>query len=118
MNYVERMITTKIAEALCAANLGDIIVDSERGYDPDAKRFPATAESVPAIVAECDEFDEVHIFVGGDHESGYGPYVYLIFGNGNGGWDVMSDWIISEDPARNLDAILKPVVEFVEKEGS
>jgi hypothetical protein len=117
MNFIERMITRKVAEALLArVPFETITVCSERGYDPDAKRFENTdsnadKKTVEAIVEECDQFDEVHIFVGGDHESGYGPYVYLIYGNGNGGWDLISDYSVS------LEATLKPVLDWIEKEG-
>lgn len=118
MNFVERMITRKVAEALLARTPYETItVCSERGYDPDAKRFPNVdanedAKTIEAIVAECDQFDEVHIFVGGDHESGYGPYVYLIYGNGNGGWDLISDYATSLE-----ENTLKPVIDFIDMEG-
>jgi hypothetical protein len=117
MNYVEKLIVRKIAEALIDRRPSErITVDSERGFDQDAKHFPnddtlPPEKMIEAIVAECDEFDEVHIFVGGDYHNGYGPYVYLIFGNGNGGWDVISDYSTSLEPT------LQPVLDFIEKEG-
>jgi hypothetical protein len=117
MNFVERMITRKVAEALMARRpFETITVCSERGYDPDAKRFAnddanTTSKMIEGIVEEADQFDECHIFVGGDHETGYGPYVYLIYGNGNGGWDLISDYSVS------LEETLKPVLDWIEKEG-
>jgi hypothetical protein len=123
--YIEKkVILPRVIEALIAEararedDNGDITVDSERGYDPDAKRFNVHSkwksddELIDAIIAECDEYDEVHIFVGGSHDEGYGPYVYLIFGNGNCGWDVLSDY------SGALEKRLEPVMEFILSEGA
>jgi len=117
MNYIEKLITRKVAEALIAKRpFEPITVCGERGFDPDAKRIPDGSQNderqmVDAIVAEADQFDECHIFFGGSYEEQYGPYVYLIFGNGNGGWDVISDYSTS------LEDTLRPVLDFIEKEG-
>lgn len=117
MNYIEKMLTRKIAEALVAKRPFEAItVCGERGYDPDAKRFPNDNDRTPeqmisGIVAEVDQFDEAHVFFGGGHEEGYGPYVYIILGNGNGGWDMISDYNTS------LQETLQPVLDFIEKEG-
>ena len=134
MNFVEKIIVRKIAEALLqmpgpSMDQGmTIVVDGDRGYDPNAKRF--TREVVPsqlkpelieAIVEECNQYDEVHLFVDGPEDGlfdddgrpaeGHGPWVYLIFGNGNGGWDVVSDYMTSLEP------VLQRVLDFIEKEG-
>lgn len=124
MMYIERIIVRKLAEALLnsVADLDDkesctITVDSDRGYDPDAKTFNPNYDGksidalVEDIVKECDEYDEVHIFVGGNRTEGYGPWVYLIFGNGNCGWDVITDYSTS------LEEVIKPVMDFVLSEG-
>lgn len=126
MMYIEknvilpRVITALIAEAR-NRKAETITVDSERGYDPDAKSFAVSAREgtiaqeeklIADIIAECDEYDEVHIFVGGSHDEGYGPYVYLIFGNGNCGWDVLSDY------SGSLEERLEPVMQFILTEGA
>ncbi len=104
MNYVEKMIVQKLASAMIKAH-GSIVVDSERGYDPEAPRFSSAAKAVK----EADQFDEVHLFAGGSHKAGYDNHAYLIFGNGNGGWDVLSDYNMSLEP------VIQPVMDFVEK---
>jgi hypothetical protein len=115
MRYIENLIMTKIAEALIASFPGEVItVSGERGYDEDAGQFnngQSREEAIKGIVAEVDKFDEAHIFVGGTHADGYGPYVYVILGNGNGGWDVISDYSTS------LQETLQPVLDFIGKEG-
>ena len=120
MNYVEKMIVGKIMAALCIhpATTGQVItICGERGYDPDASRFKAIPANAEAMVADADRYDEVHVFVGGDIDEGYGPWIYLIFGNGNGGWDVISDYVCSEDKSRDLEQVLQPILDFIEKEG-
>lgn len=118
MNYIEKMLTRKVAEALLAKRPFEAItVCGERGFDPEAKRFPdgdarTPEQMVTAIVEAVDEFDEAHVFFGGTFEDGYGPFVYIILGNGNGGWDMISDYSMS------LQETLQPVLDFIEKEGN
>jgi hypothetical protein len=114
MNYIEKMICGKLFDALCIAPgiSGEVItICGERGYDPDATRIKAVPATAADMLKDADRYDEVHVFVGGDIEEGYGPYVYLIFGNGNGGWDVISDYSTSLEP------VLQPILDFIEKEG-
>lgn len=116
MNYIEKLITRKVAHALLKRRpFEPITVSGERGYDynetfPNEQTLPET-DLAEKIVESADQYDEAHIFVGGNKREGFGPYVYLIFGNGNGGWDVISDYSTS------LEDTLKPVLEFIEKEG-
>lgn len=121
MNYIETQIVTKIVTALVEAYPDKhIVVDGDRGYDPDAGRYEPVV-NVEAVINDADQYDEVHIFVdepedGRFDEEGYpveahGPWVYLIFDNGNGGWDVVADYDMSLDPA------LEPVMDWILKEG-
>jgi hypothetical protein len=120
MNYIETQIVTKIVTALVEAYPDKhIVVDSDRGYDPEAARFEPAVDT-KAVVAEAGEYDEVHIFVDGpddgkfsedgDPLTPHGPFVYLIFDNGNGGWDVVADYM-------SLDPALEPVMDWILKEG-
>ncbi len=106
MGFVEKMIVGKVLAALIASH-GSVVVDSERGYDPEAPRFTDAAEALK----EADKFDECHFFVGGSYEESYDSWVYVIYGNGNGGWDVISDY------TTDLEPILKPINDWIDKEG-
>lgn len=125
MMFIEREIVYRLAECLLQAQGPStdqglrVTVCGERGYDPDATGF--TREVVPsqlkpdlirAVLAEADKYDEVHLFLGGNYAEGYGDWVYLIFGNGNSGWDVISDY------TTDLEPIIKPVFDWIEKEGA
>jgi hypothetical protein len=103
MNYVEKQIVTRIAKALLA-EFKTVTVCGERGYDPDADRCKTQAQ----VLKACEQYDEVHIFTSGTHRTGYGPWVYLIFGNGNNGWDVVTDYITSLEP------VLQPVNDWIQ----
>lgn len=103
---IEQMILRRVIGDLLAAK-GKVTIDSERGYDPDAKSF--TKGQVEAAVKEAYEFDECHIMAGGDHESGYESWVYVIYGNGNCGFDMVSDYSTSLEP------ILAPINQWVEQ---
>jgi hypothetical protein len=109
MNYIEKLISRRVVDELIKRG-EPITVSGERGYDYN-ETFEPNIEEVDKIIASADQYDEAHIFVGGSEKEGFGPFVYLIFGNGNGGWDVISDYSTS------LEDTLRPVMDFVLEEG-
>jgi hypothetical protein len=102
MLAIRKMILKRLVGDLLA-KCGAVTVCSERGYDPDAKSFTDT----DAAVQEALEFDECHIFTSGNHAEGYGPWVYVIFGNGNCDLDMISDY------STELEPVLKPINEWI-----
>jgi len=98
MKAIEQMILRRLIGALLEQ--GKVTIDSERGYDPDNKTF--VKGDVDRAVAYAYEFDEVHLFVGGN------PFVYVIYGNGNCGLDMISDYAVSLEP------VLKPINEWID----
>lgn len=132
MMFIEREIVRRLAKVLVDATWEKserskeqhcIVVDGDQGYDHNAARFPCDSQlvgggaecTVEAIFVEADKFDECHIFIDGPSENveeGHGSWIRLIFGNGNSGWDVISDY------TTDLEPVLKPVLDWIEKEGT
>jgi hypothetical protein len=107
MLAIRRLILTRLIGDLVAAK-GKITVDSEHGYDPEAKSFARGEVNVGAAVQDALQFDEVHLMVGGSHAEGYESWVHVIFGNGNSDLDMISDY------TRDLEPILKPINDWIE----
>jgi hypothetical protein len=116
MLAIRTLLLTQLAGALVAeAQKRDpdhdeqclITVDAYSGHDDDAKHFdPFATGAVDAIVKEALEYDAVHLFAGGNQEDGYGPWVYVIFGNGNGDLDMISDYSVE------LESVVAPLNEL------
>ena len=107
MRYVEKLLARKFITDLL--NDGKrITVDFERGYDAQ----PHCGDDVDAILAQMDQVDECWLMIGTDTGEGYDGYLYFIWGNGNGGWDCLSDYTTG-----SIEAAIKPTLAFIEKEG-
>lgn len=111
MRAIEELIVRRLLQGLLKQPKTNVVIDSERGYDPDNRTFYNLAD-LDEAVKYAFEFDEVHIFLNDpktdNRVDGYGPYVYLIFGNGNCGLDVISDY------AGSLEPIVKPVNDMID----
>jgi hypothetical protein len=110
MLAIRKMILRRLLNDLLMVDGHNVTIDSERGYDLDNRTFYNRADLQEAIDYAL-EFDEVHIFLNDpkehDREQGYGPFVYVIFGNGNSDLDMISDYSTS------LDRIMDPINEWV-----
>lgn len=110
MKAIELMILRRLIGDLAGTLLEQrvkLTIDSERGYDPDNKSF--APGDVDKAVTYADEFDEVHLFVGGNRNDGYGPFVSIIFGNGNCGLDLISDYSVSLEP------VIGPIIDWLDQ---
>lgn len=104
MKAIEKLIVEKVAEGLIK-RFGSVVIDHENGYDPEAQRF---TEVGPELVDEAFACDECQMFVDGDSKQGYGGWVTFIYGNGNAGLDVISDY------TANLDEVMKPISDMID----
>lgn len=123
MLAIRTLILTQLATVLVAeawdrskktGKQHSITVDAYSGHDEDAKRFVCDDQlvgggdkrAVEQIVTEALEYDAVHLFIDGPDDNvanGHGPWVYVIFGNGNGDLDMISDY------STELDAVVDPL---------
>jgi hypothetical protein len=103
MLAIREMILRRLLTALINEK-GKVTVDSDHGYDEEAKSFT----NVDEAIKEAFEYDEVWLMVGGSFKEGYDAWVYIIFGNGNCDLDMISNYSVSLEP------IVEPIMEWIE----
>ena len=111
MLAIRKLILRRLLNDLLMVDGHNVVIDSERGYDPDNRTFYNCAD-LDEAVSYALEFDEVHIFLNDprahSRKKGYGQFVYVIFGNGNNDLDMISDY------SGSLSNILDPINEWIE----
>lgn len=104
MSYIEKLILAKVAGALIDAGL-PISVDYNEG-EPEL----VGSTDLTAIETAAFAVDECWLLVNGPDAAGkYESFVYFIWGNGNCGWDCVSDY------STRLEAVLEPVFAWIEQ---
>jgi hypothetical protein len=111
MLAIREMILRRVLHDLLIQKGKNVVIDSGRGYDPENRTFYNLADLDEAVKFAL-EYDEVHIFLNGkgdNRRDGYGPYVYVIFGNDNYDLDMISDY------ATSLEPIIRPIMDWIER---
>lgn len=106
MRAIEKLIARRVIQAMLTVH-PKVIVDIERGFDP--VYTIEKPEDIDAAMDDVFSCDEVWLMADGNADKGYGSYVWLIYGNGNGGLDVISDY------TTNLDGVLQPVLDMIDE---
>ena len=102
--FIDKLIARKVAEALIAAGM-PVTVDYNDGEPPLVQ-----STDVDKILEEAFAVDECWYLVKPGKDGMYDHMVYFIWGNGNCGWDAITDYSTA------LEEVLKPVNEWIEKE--
>lgn len=86
-------------------------VSYDAGYDIDELVYTSDIDKVMKDIQACDE---EHIFILRKDWKNPG-YIYVIYGNGNNGLDVVSDYTIKLSPY--VDTVLDDIREFEKSKG-
>lgn len=106
----EIQILRRIVEALAAdESITYLAVDD--GGDEDALLLPKAqiVDEFASIVEACFAVDDCHIRVKRAAPQA-GSFVYFIWGNGNDGWDAVTDYGVS------LEETLRPVFDWIDEQ--
>lgn len=105
MRAIERMIARGVIEQMLT-QFPYVVVDYDRGFE-EARKIHLK-EEIDEAMDDVFACDEVWLMADGNRKDGFGAFVYLIFGNGNSGLDVITDY------SGQLDDLLKPVTTMIE----